>query len=56
MTHNQCVTLSGLQQAREHGNSGALPGPIRSQKAEDLASRDLEAYALHGVNIAETLI
>jgi hypothetical protein len=42
------VAAAGVQQAREHGDSGALAGPVGTEKAEDLAPGDVEADAIDG--------
>jgi hypothetical protein len=44
-----------LQQAGEHGDSGALARTVRAKEAEQLPLVYLKAYATHGFQLAETL-
>src|SRR5665647_1431278 len=42
------VAAAGVQQAREHGDGGALAGAVGPEQAEDLAPGDVEADAIDG--------
>jgi len=42
------VAAAGVQQAREHGDGGALAGPVWPEQAEDLALVDIETDAVDG--------
>ena len=48
VTVHERVAAAGVQQAREHGDGGALAGPVRAEEAEDLALGDVEAHAVDG--------
>ena len=36
MTHDEGIALVRAQQAGEHRDGGGLPGPVRTEQAEDL--------------------
>ena len=46
-TGNGCSARTGRQEARQYPHRGGLAGAIRSQKADDLASLDLERDVIH---------
>jgi hypothetical protein len=43
------VAGGGVNQPQEHPDGRRLPGPVRSEKSEDLSPCYLERYAVDGV-------
>ena len=52
---DRAAARSGAAQPAEHPHGGGFPGAVGSEKSENLAPRDLERNAVHGLEAAETL-